>query len=133
MLNTIVIAGRLATDPKTRNVGDDNTVTSFRVAFEGHGRENTVFLPCDAWGKQGEAVSKYLKKGDGIMVSGKLKQDEWTNSDGEDVSIIKIVARDVKFFPKPKNAPKKKSQPKKESAPSQEYENDDDLTDDIPF
>jgi len=40
-------------------------------------KEETTFVDIDAWGKQAETISQYLKKGRPILVEGRLKLDQW--------------------------------------------------------
>lgn len=71
--------GRLTKDPETRNYGSDGkTVTSFSIACTtGFGdKKSTLFFNCTAWGKTGETIAKYVKKGDGIFVTGEPTQRE---------------------------------------------------------
>jgi len=44
-------------------------------------------------------VWEYLKKGRGVRVVGRLKQDRWTDADGKPHSRIFIVAEHVEFRP----------------------------------
>jgi single stranded DNA-binding protein len=133
MTNTLVAVGRLTDNPKLRKF-ESNSVTSFRLAFGGVGKDNTVFMSCDAWGKSGEMVHIYLEKGDPAVFTGALKRDEWETEDGDARSMTKFVVRDVKFLPKNK---KNKEESHDEDQPSHSDGDangsavDDD--DDIPF
>jgi single-strand DNA-binding protein len=53
---------------------------------------------------------EYLKKGRGVRVVGRLKQDRWTDPDGKPHSRVEIVAEHVEFKPQKKADPDGKDQ-----------------------
>ena len=56
-------------------------------------------MDIEAWGKQGELVSKYLTKGSLAMVEGRLKLDQWEDkTSGQKRSKIKVVLDNVQFL-----------------------------------
>ena len=62
-------------------------------------RDETTFVDIEAWGKQGELVSKYLTKGSLAMVEGRLKLDQWEDTtSGQKRSKIKVVLDNVQFL-----------------------------------
>jgi single-strand DNA-binding protein len=68
--------GRLVRDPEVRTSQSGVTYTTLTVATQlpikdpnGAGRKS-LFISCTAFGKQGEAVAQYFKKGDRIVVDG---------------------------------------------------------------
>lgn len=103
-----IIAGNLTRDPELRNTTTGRTVCSFSVAVsrrfkgsDGQDREETSFIGCSAWGPMGENIAKYLKKGDPILVSGRLQQRSWDDQKtGEKRSIVDINVEDFVFLPR---------------------------------
>ncbi len=73
----ITATGRLGKDAESRNAGKD-TVVSFSVASEQRkGNEKvTVWLDASIWGKRGQSLLPYLKKGTSVTVHGELTQRE---------------------------------------------------------
>jgi len=49
------------------------------------------------WTRLAEVCAEYLKKGRGVRVVGRLKQDKWTDADGKPHSRVHIVAEHVEF------------------------------------
>lgn len=49
-----------------------------------------------------ENCGKYLTKGSPVVVSGRLKQDQWQTESGEKRSRIKVLAANVQFLPSSK-------------------------------
>ena len=53
----------------------------------------------EAWSRLAQACAENLKKGRGVRVVGRLKQDRWTDPEGKSRSKVKIVAEHVEFKP----------------------------------
>ena len=61
-------------------------------------------------GSAAENCAKYLKKGSGVIVEGRLKQDRW-EKDGKTQSRVRITANSVHFMPKRSDEGSVKSDP----------------------
>lgn len=76
-MNKIMIQGRLTRDPEVKTVGADLRVWRISVAVDRRpgkdGTKKVDFFNCDAWGKTGDTISKYFRKGDGIILSGRME------------------------------------------------------------
>ena len=57
------------------------------------------YFDVEVWGLAAENCSKYLTKGSGIIVEGRLRQDRW-EKDGKTQSRVRISANAVHFLPK---------------------------------
>ena len=100
-MNHLTILGTLVRDTETKTVGD-NTVTSFTVAYNEKykGKETSMFLDVEMWSKKGEVFAQYHSKGSKALLSGKLKQDNWEDKEGNKRSKIKLSAFDFTFLPR---------------------------------
>ena len=83
-LNEVTIAGNLTRDPELKYTPKGTAVCKFGVAVnrtwrgeDGQKKEEVAFIDVDAFGKQAEAITQYLRKGRGIYVRGRLRLDEW--------------------------------------------------------
>jgi len=99
-LNRVTIIGRLTRDPELKQIASGTAVCNFSIA---NGRkfkdkEDTSFFDCIAWGKLGELVAQYMKKGSKIGVDGRLQQRNWEDKDGKKRSTVEIVADNVQFL-----------------------------------
>lgn len=99
-----IIAGNLTRDPELRSTGSGNSVCAFTVAInrtfrsnDGSNKEDVSFIDCTAWGKLGETVAQYAKKGTGVLVSGRLNQRGWEDKSGNKRSSVEIVVEDFNF------------------------------------
>ncbi|MES9681667.1 single-stranded DNA-binding protein [Gottfriedia acidiceleris] len=89
-----VVVGRLTRDPESKTYGE-NTVCRFAVAVDdGFGdKKTTDFFNVSAWGKMGENVQKFTKKGSVVLIEGKMK-----SSKKENVTYWELRADEVKFL-----------------------------------
>ena len=100
-----IITGNLTRDPELRSTLNGASVCSFSVAVNrtyrdasGEQKEDVSFTDCSAWGKLGEMISQYAKKGTGVLVSGRLDQRSWEDkTTGSKRSRVEIVVEDFNF------------------------------------
>jgi len=109
---TIIITGNVGRDPEMRYTPSGQAVTSFSVAVNeaytnnsGEKVKKTVWFRVSAWGKQAETCNQYVKKGQMVLVEGRLTSDAatggpkiWTRQDGTVGSSFEISASIVRFL-----------------------------------
>jgi single-strand DNA-binding protein len=104
-LNKVMLIGRLTRDPETRSLKSGTSVVSFGLAVNrsytkqesGEKVEETCFLDLEAWGRQGETIARYMKKGRQIFIEGRLKLDTW-EKDGQKHSKVRVVVEGFQFI-----------------------------------
>lgn len=70
-MNVFTFCGNLGNDCRSNNAGGTNVVNFSVAVTTGYGdKKETHWVECAYWGKGGEAVSSYLKKGQKVVVSG---------------------------------------------------------------
>jgi single-strand DNA-binding protein len=78
-MNKVILIGRLTADPEVRYSQGENAtaVARYRLAvdrrYKKEGEQEADFISCVAFGKNGEFVEKFLKKGMKIGVSGRIQ------------------------------------------------------------
>lgn len=121
-INQVIIMGRLTRDPEMRTTPGGKSVTSFSLAVDRQGSDDTAdFFDITAWEKLGELVNQYLSKGRRCLVQGRLRQESWDDKEtGKKRSRVAVVASDVTFLDGPSgedggssSAPKSSSSSKK--------------------
>jgi single-strand DNA-binding protein len=82
--NKVILAGNLTRDPELRYTPKGTAVAKIGLAINrkwkddtGQQKEEVTFVDVDAFGRQAEVISQYLKKGRPILVEGRLKLDQW--------------------------------------------------------
>lgn len=103
-MNKVILIGRLVRDPEVRYSQGDNATAVARYSlavdrkFKKSGDEQTAdFINCIAFGKSGEFVEKYLKKGTKIAVTGRIQTGSYTNKDGQKVYTTDVVVEEHEF------------------------------------
>jgi single-strand DNA-binding protein len=106
MFHKLTIVGNLGKDPEMRYTPKGTAVTSFSVAVsEGFGdNKETIWFNVSVWGNRAEACKEYLKKGQQVVIDGKIKPDKDTGSprtfqrkNGETGASYDVWANDVVF------------------------------------
>lgn len=100
--------GRLVKDAELRYTPNGTAVLSFTVANNRSfkkGEEwktDVLFLDCVAWSDYAEKLNGKLTKGMLVSVSGRLKQENWTDKDsGKDMKKISLTIQSVQKLSKP--------------------------------
>ena len=98
MVNTTILQGRLVADPDFSQTQNGVGRCEFTVAWsEKYGEKETkCFLRCRAWRSGAEFISKYFRKGQEIVVDGKLSTDEW-EKDGKKQSRTVLTVNAAHF------------------------------------
>jgi single-strand DNA-binding protein len=101
--NRVVLAGNLTRDPELRFTNDGIPVCSFGLAVNRvrSRSEEVDFFNITAWRELGETIANYKKKGDPILLEGRLQYRTWEAQDGSKRSAVDVVADNVQFLGRP--------------------------------
>ena len=78
--NRTILAGNLTKDPELRQTANGTSVSTFSVAMnerQKDGSNRVSFVECQAFSKSAENIARYFKKGQQILVEGRLQQQTW--------------------------------------------------------
>lgn len=111
-MNSITLSGNVGKDPESRTLNNGESVVTVNIADTYGPKDNrkTQWFRCEFWGKRGEAVMKYVKKGSKLTIVGQLKIDTYTDKNGVEKTSVGINVSDFDFGSKSSDSP--------ESAPS---------------
>ena len=107
-LNSVLIEGNMVRDPLIRSTQKGTSVGNFSIASnrfykkdkqEAGFEQETGFFEVEVWGKLADICSTQGRKGRGVRVVGRLKQEHWTGIDGKNHSKVAIVAEHVEYRP----------------------------------
>jgi single-strand DNA-binding protein len=112
MYQKIIIIGNLGGDPEMRYTPSGQAVCNYSVAVnrtwtsnDGSKGEETAWFRVSSWGKRAEIDNQYLRKGQRVLVEGRLSPDKetggpriWTKQDGTSAASYEITAETVKFL-----------------------------------
>jgi single-strand DNA-binding protein len=134
--NKITIVGYLGRDPELQYTSQGTAVCKFTVATTERRKDKTgefvdltTWFRVSAWGKLGESVNPYLSKGKQVFVDGRLRQEEYTDRDGNRRTSLEVNANDVHLLgSRGDDSQPRSSSPKDAAEPSPGIQDDD-----IPF
>ncbi len=104
--NKVILAGNLTRDPELRYTPKGTAVAKIGLAVSrnwtneaGEKKEEVSFIDIEAWGRQGEVLAQYMKKGRPLLVEGRLKLDTWEDKNTKQkVSKLKVVLESFSFI-----------------------------------
>lgn len=98
MANVTLLTGRITKDLELKQAGQ-TTVTNFSLAVDNpFKKDDTSFFDVVAFGKTAELLNNYCSKGSKILVEGNLKQDRFTDKEGNNRSVVRMVANRIEFL-----------------------------------
>lgn len=100
-MNQVSLLGNLTRDPELKQSKETQVqYTQFTLAVdEKHSKKDkkTYFIEIVAFHKKATALTRYAKKGQQILVQGKIVTDSFTNKEGEKVYSTKVLLEDFCF------------------------------------
>ncbi len=98
--NRVVLAGNLTRDPELRFTQSGVPVANFGLAVNRvrSKNEEVDFFDVTAWRELGETVTNWKKKGDPILVEGRMQFRTWEANDGSKRTKVDVVADNVQFL-----------------------------------
>lgn len=100
MANKWIGNGNIVRDPERVENKKDLDIARFSIAINKKGKNpRTDFFDVTAFGHTANNVLEYKKKGDPILVEGRLQQETWADKEtGKQRSKVSIVADQVEFL-----------------------------------
>lgn len=105
-MNKVILMGRLVRDPDVRytQTAEPMAIARYTLAVDRRYQRNNAgdeqtadFISCVAFGKAGEFVEKYLRKGIKITISGRIQTGSYTNKEGQKVYTTEVVVEEQEF------------------------------------
>lgn len=100
-INTVTVSGNLTRDPEVRNLPSGQAVCSLRIAHNerfkdasGEWADRAAYFDVTVWSGLGEWMGRNLKKGQKVVVSGRLRWREW-GEEGAKRQAVDITADSV--------------------------------------
>ena len=99
--NSITLMGNLTKDPIYRESSNGGGVCTLRLAVNTYRKddeEEVLFIDAVVFGKQAVSCEKYLSKGRGVLVSGRLKNRTYDDKEGVTKYVTEVIANTVQFL-----------------------------------
>lgn len=99
--NKVILIGNITKDLELKQTPNGVSVCSFSIAvkrpYSKDGNNEVDFISIVAWRQQAEFVSRYFKKGQAIVVVGRLENREWQDKQGNKRISTEIIAEEISF------------------------------------
>ncbi|MEB7348391.1 single-stranded DNA-binding protein [Staphylococcus haemolyticus] len=113
MTNLTILTGRITKDLELKQAGQTQ-VTNFSLAVDNpFKKDDTSFFDIVAFGKTAELLNNYCGKGSKILIEGNLKQDRFQDKEGNNHSVVRVIANRIEFL-EPKNNNQQHNQPQQQ-------------------
>lgn len=137
-MNKVILQGRLTRDPEVKysQGAEPLAVVRFGLAvprkFKKEGEQEADFINCVAFGKTGEFTGKYFKKGQQILIGGRLSVNPYTDKDGNKRTSTEVIVEEQHFCGSKSES--QQGQPQQSNNGGNFYQVDNSIDDDnLPF
>lgn len=102
--NHVILVGRIDDFPVMHKIDECRTKASFNLSVnrpykDSNGNDVFDFFNVVAWGKLAEVICEYFKKGDALLVDGRIQTRSY-EQDGGTKWITEIIAENVSMLGK---------------------------------
>lgn len=105
-VNKVILVGNIGKDPEVRYSQGGGAIANVTLATSeawrdkatGEDQERTEWHRVVFFGKLGEIVGQYVKKGSKLYVEGSLRTRKWQDQSGQDRYTTEIVASDMQML-----------------------------------
>lgn len=115
-LNSIIVEGNLVRDAVLAEPAPGFKKCSFTIGvnrfYKNRKNEDVSeasFFDVETYGNMAEYCEQKAKKGRGVRVVGRLKQDSWKTPEGKSASRVYVVAEHVEYKPQKKTEEKEQA------------------------
>lgn len=102
-INHVVLVGNLTRDAELRYLNSGTSVMNFSIAVNRSRKQGDQwvdepsFFDVELFGRQAEAIQRFMVKGKQVGVQGELRQDRW-EQDGQNRSKVKVHAINLQLL-----------------------------------
>lgn len=108
--NSVRLFGNVGQDPEIKTFDNGNKLAKLSLATtekfrdsKGEITEETTWHNLVVWGKQAETIEKYVKKGEKLIIEGRLTNRSYEAKDGSKKYITEIVVNEFLLAGSPKS------------------------------
>ena len=132
-MNKILLSGRAVAEPEIKFLTDGKAVCTFKLAVRRdfknkNGEYESDFFSCVSFGKTGERIGEYVKKGDMFPIWGKSQNRMW-EKDGVKHYVNEVMVEGFDFPPKQQS----NNNTTGREGPTSSFGHEVNLDDDTPF
>lgn len=113
-MNSVILKGRLTKDPDVRYTQgqEQMAIARYTLAVNRRGKDaGADFINCVCFSKSAEFAEKYLKKGQEVLIQGRINVGSYVNKEGQKVYATDVIVEAHEFCGTKADAPQ--AQPQK--------------------
>lgn len=126
-MNLVILHGHLGADPEVRTAPSGKMIANFRLATNEGGDRPPEWHSIVAFDRQAELAQRYLHRGDGVNIQGRITTRKWQDKEGRDRYSTEIIANYIEFTGKKAADPKPADSTTPPSSPDASRLPDDDI------
>ena len=140
-MNVVILMGRMTRDPELKYTSGGKAFANFSLAVQKN-KDEVEFIDCTVWEKTAETIAEYFRKGNRILVQGRLSVSSYEQN-GEKRRATRVVVNSFEFVESAGNSSNSggyqqhqpfKNNNSKPPVQNETFENDnDDMDDDEEF
>jgi single-strand DNA-binding protein len=100
-MNQCTFMGRLTKEPELRATQSGTPVASFTIAVnrrkDSNGEQKTDFFDCVTWRNRAEFASRYLHKGQRVVVTGAMQKRDYTDKNDVKHWVAELIVENIYF------------------------------------
>ena len=94
-MNIAILMGRMTRDPELKYTSGGKAYTTFTLAVQ-KTKDEAEFIDCVAWEKTAENIAEYFRKGNRILIQGRLSVSSYEQN-GEKRKFTRVLANSFEF------------------------------------
>ena len=95
-MNVVILMGRMTRDPELKYTSGGKAFANFSLAVQ-KTRDEVEFIDCTVWEKTAETIAEYFRKGNRILVQGRLSVSSYEQN-GEKRRMTRVVVNSFEFI-----------------------------------
>ena len=94
-MNVVILMGRMTRDPELKYTSGGKAFANFSLAVQ-KTRDEAEFIDCTVWEKTAETIAEYFRKGNRILVQGRLSVSSYEQT-GDKRRATRVVVNSFEF------------------------------------
>nr|WP_314114554.1 single-stranded DNA-binding protein [uncultured Leptotrichia sp.] len=95
-MNVVILMGRMVRDPELKYTSGGKAFANFTLAVQ-KTKDEAEFIDCTVWEKTAETIAEYFRKGNKILVQGRLNVSSYEQN-GEKRRMTRVVVNSFEFI-----------------------------------
>lgn len=123
--NRVTLIGNLTRDPELKYLPSGSAIANFGLAInrtwtkDGQKQEEVTFVDITLFGKVAEVAGQYVRKGQPLLVEGRLKTEEWTDkTSGQKRSKLVVIGENIQLLARKEDGQAAAPAPARQTAPA---------------